>query len=48
VNRNRSAAEVAYGSSADLTVPEVDFRFTPESGLASDIGPCLFRAISGD
>jgi ketosteroid isomerase-like protein len=28
------------GSKADLTGPKSDFRFTPESGLKSDIAPC--------
>jgi len=35
------------GSKADLTAPKSGFRFTPESGLMSDIAPCLFRANSG-
>jgi len=35
------------GSRADLTGPQSDFRFTPESGLKSDIRPCPFRANSG-
>jgi len=26
---------------------DADFRFTPESGLKSDIAPCPFRAKSG-
>ena len=30
--------------STDLTAPKFDVRFTPESGLKSDIGPCPFRA----
>ncbi len=34
------AANVAVGSKADLTAPKSDFRFTPENGLKSDIGPC--------
>jgi hypothetical protein len=28
------------GSKADLTAPKSNFRFAPESGLESDIGPC--------
>ena len=36
-----------YAPKADLTAPKSDFRFTPESGLMSDISPCPFRAISG-
>src|SRR5260370_1506785 len=40
-------AQDGYGSSTDLTAPKFDFRFTPESGLKSDIGPCPFRAMSG-
>jgi len=39
-------AEDRFGSSTDLTAPKFDFRFTPESGLKSDISPCLFRAKS--
>jgi hypothetical protein len=38
---------VRIGSSTDLTAPKSDFRFTPESGLKSDIGPCPFRAKFG-
>ncbi len=36
-----------YAPKADLTAPKSDFRFTPESGLMSDISPCPFRATSG-
>jgi hypothetical protein len=32
---------------ADLTAPKSDFRFTPESGLKSDITPFPFSANSG-
>jgi hypothetical protein len=35
------------GSSTDLTAPKFDFRFTPETGLKSDITPCPFRAKTG-
>jgi hypothetical protein len=35
------------GSKTDLTAPKSDFRFTPESGLKSDIPPCPVRANSG-
>jgi hypothetical protein len=35
------------GSSTDLTAPKSDFRFTPESGLKSDIRPCPVRANTG-
>src|SRR6476646_6268630 len=35
-----SGPDVSVGSSTD----KFDFRFTPESGLKSDIGPCPFRA----
>jgi hypothetical protein len=31
----------------DLTAPKSNFRFTPESGLKSDIAPCPFRASNG-
>jgi hypothetical protein len=33
-----------YAPKADLTAPKSDFRFTPESGLKSDIAPCPFGA----
>ncbi len=36
-----------YAPKADLTAPKSDFRFTPESGLMSDISPCPFRASNG-
>src|SRR6266446_2537677 len=32
------------GSKAALTAPKTDFRYTPESGLKTDIAPCPFRA----
>jgi hypothetical protein len=35
----------AKGSSTDLAAPKFDFRFTPESGLKSDIALCPFRAM---
>src|SRR6266516_5133764 len=35
------------GSKAALTAPKTDFRFTPESGLNSDIAPSPKSAISG-
>src|SRR5882757_9194181 len=40
--RASSASEFSHslGSSTDLTAPKFDFRFTPESGLKSDIAPC--------
>jgi hypothetical protein len=36
-----------YAPKADLTAPKSDFRFTPESGLMSDISPCPKSANSG-
>src|SRR5712671_2137181 len=39
--------DVRFGSKAALTAPKSDFRFTPESGLNSDIAPCPFRANNG-
>jgi hypothetical protein len=30
------------GSKAEVELADADFRFTPESGLKSDIGPCRF------
>ena len=35
------------GSKAALTAPKSNFRFTPESGLRSDIAPCPKSANSG-
>jgi len=35
------------GSEADLTAPKSNVRFTPESGLKSDIAPCPKSAITG-
>ena len=34
-------------SKAALTAPKTDFRFTPESGLSSDISPCPKSAMCG-
>ena len=36
-----------YAPKADLTAPKSDFRFTPESGLKSDIAPCPKSAMCG-
>src|SRR5947207_14545525 len=36
------------GSKAALTAPKSNFRFTPESGLRSDIAPSPKSAISDD
>jgi hypothetical protein len=38
--------DVRYGSKAALTAPKSNFRFTPESGLNSDIAPCPKSATS--
>ncbi len=38
---------VAVGSKAALTAPKTDFRFTPESGLNSDIAPSPKSAMCG-
>src|SRR5216684_8226077 len=35
------------GSKAALTAPKSNFRFTPESGLRSDIAPCPKSATTG-
>src|SRR5437667_5661420 len=35
------------GSKAALTAPKSNFRFTPESGLRSDIAPCPKSANNG-
>ncbi len=40
-------AEVADGSKAALTAPKSDFRYTPESGLKTDIVPCPKSANFG-
>jgi hypothetical protein len=37
--RDFDPANVSCGSKADLTPPKSNFRFTPESGLNSDIAP---------
>jgi hypothetical protein len=39
-NSNKNSALVINGPDG----PKFDFRFTPESGLKSDIGACPFRA----
>jgi hypothetical protein len=46
-SRNSISRRSRSGSSTDLTAPKFDFRFTPESGLKSDISPCPFRANNG-
>ena len=38
---------VRIGSKAALTDPKSNFRFTPESGLNSDIAPCPKSAMCG-
>src|SRR5216683_217497 len=38
---------VSCGSKADLTPPKSDFRYTPESGLKTDIAPCPKSARNG-
>jgi hypothetical protein len=43
----QSRLDVRSESSTDLTTPKSDFRFTPESGLKTDIAPCPFGANSG-
>jgi hypothetical protein len=43
----RKLVNVAVGSKAALTAPKTDFRFTPESGLKSDIAPCPKSANTG-
>ncbi len=40
-------ANVREGSKAALTAAKSDFRYTPESGLNSDITPCPKSANSG-
>src|SRR5258708_6522233 len=41
------AADVGDGSKAALTAPKSNFRFTPESGLKSDITACPKSATTG-
>jgi hypothetical protein len=38
---------LASGSKPDLTAPKSNFRFTPKSGLNSDIALCPFCAKTG-
>src|SRR5258705_6660520 len=38
--RRSMRSNVRRGSKAALTAPKSNFRFTPESGLRSDIAPC--------
>jgi len=38
--------DVRLGSTAALTAPKSDFRYTPESGLKTDIVPCPKSADS--
>jgi hypothetical protein len=37
-------ATSALGPSTEVTAPKFDFRFTPESGLKTNIAPCPFGA----
>ena len=37
-------ADFRIGSNSEVELADADFRFAPESGLKSDIGPCPFRA----
>jgi len=39
--------DVRVGSKAALTAPKSNYRFTPESGLKSDIRPCPKSANNG-
>jgi hypothetical protein len=34
-------------TNSEVELADADFRFTPESGLKSDIPACPFRAING-
>ena len=43
----RCAAQDGYGSKAALRAPTSNFRFAPDSGLKSDIAPCLKSAMNG-
>ena len=38
--------DVRVGSKAALTAPKSNFRFTPDSGLRSDIAPCPKSAMA--
>ena len=39
--------DARFGSKADLTAPKSDFRYSPESGLKTDIALCPFCARFG-
>jgi hypothetical protein len=43
----RVRQDVRFGSITEVAAPNFDFRFTPESGLNSDIAPCLKSANCG-
>jgi hypothetical protein len=43
----RDDTEVRSGSKAALRAPTSNFRFAPDSGLKSDIAPCLKSANNG-
>jgi hypothetical protein len=45
--QHRFAADVAYGSKADIGLPAIDVRFTPKSGHVQRNIPCPLCAISG-
>jgi hypothetical protein len=45
-DRGHTLVDVSVGSIAALTDPKSDFRFIPESGLKSDIGPCRKSPIN--
>src|SRR6267154_2451915 len=45
--RCRTRTYFRDGSKAALPTPKSNFRFTPESGLKTDIWPCQFRAMCG-
>jgi hypothetical protein len=45
--RPQFRSEDRFGSTTDLTALKPDFRFTPESGLNSDIAPCPKSANNG-
>jgi hypothetical protein len=53
-NKNRSSSDgnlrptnVRFGSKADVTLLNLDVRFTPESGHSRTRSGCLLWAISG-
>ena len=47
MRKSRGGVFTQPGSNSEVKLADADFRFTPESGLKSDIGPCPKSATSG-